>query len=59
MIKIKSNVSFILELFLKLLKESNLGFSVTTDGDFIFMDQRTGEKLYIKKDDFIDFYDKA
>lgn len=55
----KANVSFILELFLKLLKESDLGFAVTEEGDLIFNDRNTGEKLYIKKDDFIDTYNNA
>lgn len=54
----KNNVSFILEMFLKMLKESNLGMSITSDGDLIFNDKITGKKVAVKKKDLIKAYDE-
>lgn len=54
----KNNVSFILEMFLRMLKESNLGMAITSDGDLIFNNRVTGEKVAIKKEDLIKAYDE-
>ena len=55
----RANVSFILSVFFKLLKEADLGFSVRENGLITFNDRNTGEELYIRKEDFIKAYEEA
>lgn len=54
----KSQINFIFTTFLKLLKESEIGFGVTTDGTFIFYDQVTGKELYILKEHLEKVYEE-
>lgn len=51
-------VEFIVSCFLKSLKEFKLGFVVTNDGDFIFINEETGEKLKISKENMIKAYNE-
>jgi len=53
----KSEVGFIMSTFLKLMKESDIGFGVTVEGNLIFFDQLTGNELYILKDDLVKAYE--
>ena len=54
----KGKVNFVFQLFLRTLKESDLGFAVDKAGNFIFNDRNTGEELYILKEDVIKTYDE-
>lgn len=52
----KAKVSLTVNTFLKSLIMFDLGLSVTVDGDWIFNDRVTGERVVIKRDDFIKAY---
>ena len=53
----RAKVSLTVNTFLKSLIMFDLGLSVTVDGDWIFNNRVTGERLVIKKDDFIKAYE--
>ena len=53
----KAKVLLITNTFLKSLIMFDLGLSLTVDGDWIFNDRITGERVVIKRDDFIKAYE--
>ena len=52
------SVQLIMHMFLKSLKEMNLVFMVTTQGDFIFMDATTEDKVAVTKADILQAWDR-
>lgn len=54
----KSKVSMILKTYFGLLKEFDYGMSITKDGDFIFNNLETGEKVAVSSQDLIKLYEE-
>ena len=54
----EDQVKMILGMFLKSLKEFDLGMSVTVEGDFIFNDRNTGQQVAVSKEGVEEYYNK-